>query len=87
MSQKKALIVDDSTVTRLMIRKIILDKYPDWEILEASSADDAKSLLTDHQDIVFFHFGPKYARCSIRVGFGRRPQKELQKYKSGFDYS
>ncbi|MBM9546214.1 response regulator [Leptospira sp. 201903074] len=54
MSQKKALIVDDSTVTRLMIRKIILDKYPDWEILEASSADDAKSLLNDHQDIDFF---------------------------------
>lgn len=54
MSQKKALIVDDSTVTRLMIRKIILDKYPDWEILEASSADDAKSLLKDHRDFDFF---------------------------------
>ncbi|XDD54047.1 response regulator [Leptospira sp. WS4.C2] len=54
MSPKKALIVDDSTVTRLMIRKIILEKYPDWEILEASSADDAKSILTDHQDIDFF---------------------------------
>ncbi|MCT8334380.1 response regulator [Leptospira sp. 85282-16] len=54
MSQKKALIVDDSTVTRLMIRKIILDKYPEWDILEASSADDAKTLLSDHQDIDFF---------------------------------
>lgn len=54
MSQKKALIVDDSTVTRLMIRKIILDKYPDWEILEADSADAAKIMLNDHQNIDFF---------------------------------
>ncbi|PJZ84436.1 response regulator transcription factor [Leptospira harrisiae] len=54
MSQKKALIVDDSTVTRLMIRKIILDKYPEWEILEASTADDAKGLLSENQDIDFF---------------------------------
>ncbi|TGL86783.1 response regulator [Leptospira congkakensis] len=54
MSQKKALIVDDSTVTRLMIRKIILEKFPNWEILEADSADAAKSILTDHQDIDFF---------------------------------
>ncbi|PJZ81509.1 response regulator transcription factor [Leptospira meyeri] len=54
MSQKKALIVDDSTVTRLMIRKIILDKYPEWEILEASSADDANTLLSENQDVDFF---------------------------------
>lgn len=54
MSQKKALIVDDSTVTRLMIRKIILEKNPDWDILEASSADDAKTLLKGHLDIDFF---------------------------------
>ncbi|MBM9591649.1 response regulator [Leptospira sp. 201903075] len=54
MSQKKALIVDDSTVTRLMIRKIILDKYPNWEILEADTADAAKIVLTEHQNIDFF---------------------------------
>ncbi|PJZ47071.1 response regulator [Leptospira brenneri] len=54
MSQKKALIVDDSTVTRLMIRKIILDKFPNWEILEANSADNAKSVLVDHPNIDFF---------------------------------
>ncbi|TGL39126.1 response regulator transcription factor [Leptospira perdikensis] len=54
MSQKKALIVDDSTVTRLMIRKIILDNFPDWEILEASTADDAKTVVTEHRNIDFF---------------------------------
>ncbi|TGK50159.1 response regulator [Leptospira kanakyensis] len=54
MSQKKALIVDDSTVTRLMIRKIILDKFPNCEILEADSADAAKTLVADHKNIDFF---------------------------------
>lgn len=54
MSQKKALIIDDSTVTRLMIRKIILDKYPNWEILEADTADAAKTVLTKDQNIDFF---------------------------------
>ncbi|MGV3664905.1 MAG: response regulator transcription factor [Leptospira bouyouniensis] len=54
MSQKKALIVDDSTVTRLMIRKIISEKYPNWEILEAESADKAKSILPEHPDIDLF---------------------------------
>ncbi|EKJ86992.1 response regulator receiver domain protein [Leptospira meyeri serovar Hardjo str. Went 5] len=37
-----------------MIRKIILDKYPEWEILEASSADDANILLSENQDVDFF---------------------------------
>ncbi|MCW7488195.1 response regulator [Leptospira meyeri] len=37
-----------------MIRKIILDKYPEWEILEASSADDANTLLSENQDVDFF---------------------------------
>ncbi len=45
MSSKKALIVDDSTVTRLMIRKIITDNGGSWDIHEASSADQAVSLL------------------------------------------
>lgn len=54
MSQKKALIVDDSTVTRLMIRKIISEKRPNWEILEAESADQAKSILPEHPDIDLF---------------------------------
>jgi len=54
MSQKKALVVDDSTVTRLMIRKIISEKHPNWEILEAESADKAKSILPDHPDIDLF---------------------------------
>lgn len=54
MSQKKALVVDDSTVTRLMIRKIISEKHPNWEILEAESADKATLMLPDHPDIDFF---------------------------------
>ncbi|MCP3672937.1 MAG: response regulator [Gammaproteobacteria bacterium] len=38
---KSVLIVDDSLVSRLMIKEIISSKYPDWEIVQAKNADDA----------------------------------------------
>ncbi|CAK0767089.1 Response regulator receiver protein [Gammaproteobacteria bacterium] len=38
---KKLLIVDDSRVSRMMIRAFILDKHPQWVILESASGDDA----------------------------------------------
>lgn len=43
---KKALIIDDSTVTRLMIRKIISESGSDWDIEETDSADKALPLLS-----------------------------------------
>lgn len=51
MSSKKALIVDDSTVTRMMIRKIITGYAGDWEIVEADSGDKANSLLDTLDDL------------------------------------
>jgi two-component system chemotaxis response regulator CheY len=38
---KKLLIVDDSKVSRIIIRAHILAKFPDWQILEAISGAEA----------------------------------------------
>jgi len=39
------LIVDDSRVSRMMIRAFVLDKNPDWQISEATSGDEAIKLV------------------------------------------
>ncbi|MEI7456743.1 MAG: response regulator [Nitrosomonadales bacterium] len=44
-SIKKLLIVDDSRLSRLMIRTFILAKRPQWLIIEASSGDEALPLV------------------------------------------
>jgi len=40
------LIVDDSRVSRMMIRAIVLDAHPDWAILEAGNGDEAINVAT-----------------------------------------
>lgn len=40
-SVKKLLIVDDSKVSRIIIRAHVLAKHPDWQIVEASSGTQA----------------------------------------------
>ena len=42
---KKLLIVDDSKVSRMVIRARILDVQPDWQITEAASGDEAVKLI------------------------------------------
>lgn len=50
-SVKKLLIVDDSKVSRMLIRTHILAKHPDWIVSEASSGDEAIALVdTDVPD-------------------------------------
>lgn len=44
-SIKKLLIVDDSKVSRMVIRARILDARPDWQIVEASSGNEALELI------------------------------------------
>ncbi len=39
------LIVDDSRVSRMMIRAFALDQNPDWQISEAVSGDEAIKLV------------------------------------------
>lgn len=47
MSQesKKILIVDDSRVSRMMVRTFIASSRPDWQIIEADNASDALTLV------------------------------------------
>lgn len=44
-SSVSLLIVDDSRVSRMMIRALVLDKQPDWNISESASGDDAINLV------------------------------------------
>ena len=49
----KIMIVDDSSVSRLMIKGRIVGLQPDWEILEAASGDAALALVTaDSPDFI-----------------------------------
>ena len=41
----KLLIVDDSNVSRLMIKGRIAVLQPDWEVIEAASGDEAVALV------------------------------------------
>jgi two-component system chemotaxis response regulator CheY len=49
----KIMIVDDSSVSRLMIKGRIVGLQPGWEILEAASGDAALKLVTaDSPDFI-----------------------------------
>jgi two-component system chemotaxis response regulator CheY len=45
-ARKTLLIVDDSRVSRMMIRTLVTAQRPQWEILEAVSGDEALAMLT-----------------------------------------
>lgn len=42
------LIVDDSRMSRMLIRAIIADTRPAWRIIEAATGDDAVKLADEH---------------------------------------
>lgn len=44
-SIKTLLIVDDSRVSRMMIRAFVLAKYPQWIIIEAASGNEALEIV------------------------------------------
>lgn len=41
MTVKNCLIVDDSKMSRMMVKKIILDAHPDWILAEAQNGQEA----------------------------------------------
>lgn len=45
MSQKKVLVVDDSKVSRMMIRTRLQQIQPTWQVIEAASGDEAIALV------------------------------------------
>jgi len=46
---KTILIVDDSKVSRMMIKAVIKDLHPEWSLLEAGNADEAIEVNTANQ--------------------------------------
>jgi len=44
---KTLLLVDDSLVSRIMVRNVIEKVRPDWDIVEANNGDEALRLCTD----------------------------------------
>lgn len=53
-SKKTVLVVDDSRVSRMMTRQFILNKYPDWNIVEAATGEDAIEKLNGLSPVVVF---------------------------------
>ena len=54
---KSVLIVDDSRVSRMMIRAIIGDTHPDWRVTEAGSGDEVLSRQGDNDfDLVILDY-------------------------------
>ena len=48
MTQKSLLIVDDSRVTRMMIRALVQERQPEWKILEAVNGEEAVTLAKEN---------------------------------------
>ncbi len=46
---KRLLIVDDSRVSRMIIKGKVVSLQPDWEVLEAASGDEAVARALDIQ--------------------------------------
>ena len=44
---KTILLVDDSRMSRMMIKAIVLDKNPDWQVIEAGDGEEAINLTRD----------------------------------------
>ena len=56
MSQR-LLIVDDSRMSRLILQGLVLQAYPQWTILHASSGEEALAMVEQHAvDIVSMDF-------------------------------
>lgn len=55
---KKVLLVDDSTVSRMLLRGLIREKRPDWEISEARNAEEALDKVREQPpDLVTLDIG------------------------------
>jgi len=50
---KKIMIVDDSRVSRMMIKNIVVDQHNDWKVVEAENAEEALKLCTENEPDYF----------------------------------
>ena len=44
-SRKSVLVVDDSRISRMLIKSLLAARFPEWIVTEASSGDEAVSLI------------------------------------------
>ncbi len=49
MSEKSIMIVDDSRISRLMLKAIVSNHYPGWRVDEAEDAKEALSKCQNHE--------------------------------------
>ncbi|MBF0309179.1 MAG: response regulator [Magnetococcales bacterium] len=57
MGQKKVLVVDDSNLVRLMLRKVFADFFPDWQLVEAVDGESALRAAHEHRfDLALIDF-------------------------------
>ncbi len=50
----KCLIVDDSKMSRMMLKKILSTAHPDWELTEACDSQDAINKAKEQNWILFY---------------------------------
>lgn len=56
--EKRVLIVDDSAISRMLLRGMIQERRPDWGISEARNADEALSRVEmESPDLVTLDIG------------------------------
>jgi DNA-binding NarL/FixJ family response regulator len=54
---KRLLIIDDSRVSRMKLRQLVLQKRPQWQIVEASSGEEGVQVAqTVEPDMVILDF-------------------------------
>ncbi len=57
MTEKNCLIVDDSRLSRMMLKKIISDSLPTWNCVEAADGQEAVNLVQNqHFEYVFLDY-------------------------------
>ena len=77
---KNVLIVDDSRFSRLSLRAIVADKFPDWYICEAANGADALGIAAEMMlDYVFLDYNmPGDDGLTVgRAIHARQPQARL----------
>jgi len=49
MAERTVFVVDDSRVARMMVRAIIEDHHPGWQVIEAASGEEAVTAAAAHR--------------------------------------
>ncbi|MCF6323120.1 MAG: response regulator [Gammaproteobacteria bacterium] len=56
MAEKTVLIVDDSRVSRMLIKSVVIDRHPEWSIIESGSGDEALTHCGESIDLMIIDF-------------------------------